>query len=106
MNFGSFFDDLGDNLQTSAQNVFSNYVEIAASQIIEKNVPLVRIGQPPQGNLTAKQVQSGQTGSNILSQPLTGNGQGFSIQNSLLKLGPIGIIGIALIAGLIWRFRK
>lgn len=95
------WDDFLDDLQDRAEDAFSN----VTSKVIDQGVQslgFLKIGKPPQSNLTAQQVQSGQSGappSNVVAQ------QGpSSFMGSISSYLPYIII--VLIVGAAFLFRR
>lgn len=70
-----FFDDISVRLQQSAQNQLNDinsYIQNRVTDVV------VKIGQPPKGNLSAAELAQGQQGAGVAQAAPTGA----SVQNS------------------------
>lgn len=94
------WDDFLDDLQTKAEEAFSNVSSQAIGQTIDK---FLRIGEPPKSNLTAQQVANGERGQapNIIIQQ-----QSSAFSDKMMKFAPYIIVGIFIILALFIRRKK
>ena len=103
-----WLDDLGSRIQQASENIINDVGDYFTERVVD---PVVKVGEPQRGNLSAAQIAAGEYGGAPVGAParasasqLQNAAQASQIGNQFAKYLPL--IAIGMVGFLIFRSKK
>jgi hypothetical protein len=91
----SWQDDLSTRLQQAGENVSKDIQGYLQARVVD---PLVKIGEPAKGNLSAAELAQGARGTNTTQNVVVDSSEGFEFKQYAIPIIAILAVGFLLIS--------